>query len=70
MERLQYVDVTYYILKADGSYAGVSLWDGYEPGKPHKIAVHDGTKRAEKTVSMFKGASNAWPPSPSDSPNI
>jgi len=70
MERLQYVDVTYYILKADGSYAGVSLWDGYEPGKAHKIAIHDGTKRAEKTVSMFKGASNAWPPSPSDAPNI
>jgi len=70
MERLRYVDVTYYILNINGDYAGVSLWEGYEPNKPHKIAVHDGVKRAEKTVNLFPGASNAWPPSPSDAPNI
>src|SRR5215831_11087315 len=49
-ERLQYVDMVYYILRKDGAYAGVSLWEGYEAGKPHKIAVHDGTKRLENTV--------------------
>src|SRR5690349_17077937 len=49
MNKLRFIDMTYYILRKDGAYAGVSLWEGYEPGKPHKIAVHDGTKRAEKT---------------------
>jgi len=62
MNRLQYVDMTYYILRKDGAYAGVSLWTGYEPGKPHTIGVHDGTRRLEKTVSMFEGASQEWPP--------
>ncbi|MGA9040887.1 MAG: N(4)-(beta-N-acetylglucosaminyl)-L-asparaginase [Terriglobales bacterium] len=62
MERLKYVDMTYYILRKDGAYAGVSLWEGYEIGSPHRIAVHDGTKRAEKTVNMFPGISQEWPP--------
>jgi N4-(beta-N-acetylglucosaminyl)-L-asparaginase len=62
MERLKYVDMTYYILRKDGAYAGVSLWTGYEPGHPHTIAVHDGTPRLEKTVSLYEGASQEWPP--------
>ena len=49
------MDMTFYALRKDGAYAGVSLWDGYEAGKPHKIAVHDGTRRLEKTVSLFAG---------------
>jgi N4-(beta-N-acetylglucosaminyl)-L-asparaginase len=61
-ERLKYMDMVYYVLRNDGAYAGVSLWEGYEPGKPHQIAVHDGTKRLENTVSMFSGASQDWPP--------
>ena len=63
-ERLQYVDMVYYILRKDGAYAGVSLWEGYEEGKPHQIAVHDGTRRLEKTVNFFSGASHDWPPLP------
>ena len=62
MERLRYLDVTYYVLRKDGAYAGVSMWTGYEPGRPHAIAVHDGTPRLEKTVSLYEGASQAWPP--------
>ncbi len=62
MSRLRFVDMTYYVLRKDGAYGGVSLWEGYEPGKPHQIAVHDGTKRAEKTVSLFSGVSQEWPP--------
>ena len=62
LERLKYLDMTYYILRKDGAYAGVSLWTGYETGKPHTIAVHDGTARLEKTVSLYEGASQAWPP--------
>jgi N4-(beta-N-acetylglucosaminyl)-L-asparaginase len=61
-ERLQFVDMVYYILRKDGAYAGVSLWEGYEAGKPHQIAVHDGSKRLEKTVNIFDGPSQDWPP--------
>src|SRR5579863_223156 len=64
MTRLRYVDMTYYILRKDGAYAGVSLWEGYSPGRPHKIAVHDGTKRAEVAVNLFKGYSQEFPPFP------
>ena len=61
-ERLQFMDMTYFALRKDGTYAAVSLWEGYEPGKPHQIAVHDGTKRLEQTVNLFPGASQDWPP--------
>jgi N4-(beta-N-acetylglucosaminyl)-L-asparaginase len=61
-ERLEFIDMVYYILRNDGSYAGVSLWEGYETAKPHQIAVHDGTRRLENTVSLFRGASESWPP--------
>ena len=47
MNKLRFVDMTYYILRKDGAYAGVSLWEGYSKGNPHKIAIHDGTRRAE-----------------------
>ena len=62
MTKLRYMDMTYYILRKDGAYAGVSLWTGYEPGKPHSIAVCDGTARLEKTVSLYEGVSQEWPP--------
>ena len=66
MARLKFVDMTYYILRNDGAYAGVSLWEGYSPGEHHKIAVHDGTRaRAEDTVTLFKGWSEEFPPTPS-----
>jgi N4-(beta-N-acetylglucosaminyl)-L-asparaginase len=64
MNKLRFMDMTYYVLRKDGAYAGVSLWEGYREGNPHKIAVHDGTKRAQPTVSLFKGWSQEWPPFP------
>jgi N4-(beta-N-acetylglucosaminyl)-L-asparaginase len=64
MSKLRFVDMTYYILHKEGAYAGVSLWEGYQAGKPHKIAVHDGTRRAENTVALFKGWSQDFPPEP------
>jgi N4-(beta-N-acetylglucosaminyl)-L-asparaginase len=67
-ERLSFMDMTYYILRKDGAYAGVSLWTGYEPGRPHTIAVHDGEARLEKTVSVFEGVSREWPPLVAPSP--
>ena len=67
MDRLRFMDMTYYVLRKDGAYAGVSLWSGYEPGNPHRIAVHDGgPKRNEKTVSLFEGSSQEWPPVPDE----
>ena len=62
MNRIKYIDMTYYVLRKDGAYAGVSMWTGYEPGRPHAIAVHDGTARLEKTVSLYEGVSQEWPP--------
>lgn len=64
MNKLRFVDMTYYILRKDGAYAGVSLWEGYSQGHPHKIAIHDGSKRAEATTSLFKGWSQDFPPEP------
>ena len=64
-DKLRLVDMTYYILRKDGAYAGVSLWEGYDPDHLHKIAVHDGKKRAEKTEFLFKGYSQDFPPQPS-----
>src|SRR5438876_4379594 len=61
-ERLQFVDMVYYILRKDGAYAGVSLWEGYSADHHHMIAVHDGTKRLEKAVNLFEGPSQDWPP--------
>ena len=64
MKRLQFVDMTYYILRKDGAYACVSLWEGYEDGRPHQIAVHDGERRAENSKALFRGFSRDFPPSP------
>jgi N4-(beta-N-acetylglucosaminyl)-L-asparaginase len=57
MNKLRFIDMTYYILSKDGAYAGVSLWEGDSKGHPHKIAVHDGNLRAEVAVSLMKGYS-------------
>jgi N4-(beta-N-acetylglucosaminyl)-L-asparaginase len=64
MNKLRFLDMTYYVLRKDGAYAGVSLWEGYSKGNPHKIAIHDGTRRAEATVSLLKGPSEEFPPFP------
>jgi N4-(beta-N-acetylglucosaminyl)-L-asparaginase len=64
MNKLRYMDMTYYILRKDGAYAGVSLWEGYSPGHPHKFAVHDGTLRSEVATPLLKGYSQEWPPFP------
>jgi N4-(beta-N-acetylglucosaminyl)-L-asparaginase len=63
MSKLKFIDMTYYILRKDGAYAGVSLWEGYSTRR-HQIAVHDGTKRSEVTVPLFKGISHEFPPFP------
>src|SRR6516165_1471625 len=65
MNKLRFVDMTYYVLRKDGAWAGVSLWEGYSPTKPHRIAVHDGTKaRVIPSVALMKGYSQDFPPFP------
>lgn len=70
MNRVRFMDMTYYILRKDGAYAGVSLWEGYSEAHPHKIAVHDGTGRSEKTVALLKGNSQEFPPFPALPPGV
>lgn len=61
--QLRFIAMTYYVLRKDGAYAGVSLWSG-SPEKPHSFAVHDGTKRVEKCAYLFEGEAIDWPPIP------
>jgi N4-(beta-N-acetylglucosaminyl)-L-asparaginase len=63
MAKMQYVDMSYYILRKDGAYAGVCMWSG-PPEHPRTFSVHDGTKRIETAVALFQGKSIGWPPMP------
>jgi N4-(beta-N-acetylglucosaminyl)-L-asparaginase len=64
MTKLHYMDMSYYILRKDGAYAGVCLWEGYSAGHPHTFVVHDGTLRRETSAPLLKGFSQEWPPMP------
>src|SRR5271167_1078368 len=68
MAKLRFVDMTYYILRKDGAYAGVSFWEGSSKNPP-QFAVHDGTTRSEVTVPLFKGISHEFPPFPVELPD-
>ena len=63
MKKMQYVDMSYYILRKDGAYAGVCMWSG-PPDHLRRFAIHDGTKRYETAVALFQGKSIGWPPMP------
>jgi len=64
MQKLQYVDMSYYILRNDGAYAGVCMWSG-AADHPRRFAVHDGNgKRYENAVALYQGKSLGWPPMP------
>jgi N4-(beta-N-acetylglucosaminyl)-L-asparaginase len=64
LQKLQYVDMSYYILRNDGTYAGVSLWSGSKE-HPRRFAVHDEKgKRYENAVALMQGSSLGWPPMP------
>jgi len=63
MRKMQYVDMSYYILRKDGAYAGVCMWSG-PPEHLRRFAIHDGTKRYETAVALFQGKSIGWPPMP------
>ena len=48
MNRLKFIDMTYYILRKDGAYAGVSLWEGYSEREKH-------TDRGPRRHPAFRG---------------
>lgn len=65
MSKVAYISMFFYILRRDGSYAGVSMWGEAGPGQhQRRFAVHDGTKRLEQAKFLFKGAAKDWPPMP------
>ena len=64
MNKLRFVDMTYYVLRKDGAYASVCLWQGYSSGHQHKFTVHDGTLRSEVATPLLRGYSQEWPPFP------
>lgn len=64
MNKLKFMDMTYYVLRKDGAYAGVSLWEGYSAGHPHSFVVHDGKLRSEVATPLLRGFSQEWPPFP------
>lgn len=64
MRKLTYVDMSYYILRNDGAYAGVCLWSG-PPNHLRRFAVHDEKgARLETATALFQGESLGWPPMP------
>jgi N4-(beta-N-acetylglucosaminyl)-L-asparaginase len=64
MHKLAYMDMTYYILRNDGVYAGVTMWAG-PPDHLKRFAVIDEKgKRYEQAKPLFQGPSLGWPPMP------
>lgn len=64
MSKLRLIEMTYYVLRKDGAYAGVSLWDQTTSGQRRQFAVHDGTQRNENTVALLQGTPIEWPLTP------
>ncbi len=62
MARLRYIEMQYYILRRDGAYAGVSLWDVSTTGKQRHYVVHDGEQKTLPMTSLYKGTPLNWPP--------
>ncbi len=63
MDELRFIGMTYYVLRKDGSYAGVALWSG-PADRPHRFAVHAGEKRREACKAVYQGVETNWPPIP------
>ena len=64
MKKLKYMDMTYYILRNDGVYACVSMWEGPTDHRRNFAVMDDKGKRYELAKPMFQGASLGWPRMP------
>jgi N4-(beta-N-acetylglucosaminyl)-L-asparaginase len=54
MASLRFVELVYYILRNDGAYGSVSLWRGDRTGHLRQFTIHDGVRRAEPCLWLFK----------------
>ena len=64
MHKLAYMDMTYYILRNDGTYAGVTMWEGPTDHRKRFAVIDEKGKRYEYAKPLFQGASLGWPPMP------
>jgi N4-(beta-N-acetylglucosaminyl)-L-asparaginase len=53
---LRFVEIAYYILRKDGAYGGVSLWQGDKTGHARQFTIHDGVRRAENCRFLLDGS--------------
>ena len=55
MKALRFVDMVYYILRKDGAYGGVSLWDGDRSGHSRQFTIMDAEdiRRTEDCAALF-----------------
>ncbi len=58
MAALRFVEMVYYILRKDGTYAGVSLWRGDRTGYVREYTIMDGmtTRRTEECRFLYDGS--------------
>jgi N4-(beta-N-acetylglucosaminyl)-L-asparaginase len=56
MRALRFVELAYYVLRRDGAYACVSLWQGDRTGFARRYTIHDGVLRSEECAYLFSGS--------------
>jgi N4-(beta-N-acetylglucosaminyl)-L-asparaginase len=56
MSALRFIEIMYYVLRKDGAYAGVSLWQGDKTGHERQFTIHDGVRRAESFRFLLQGS--------------
>ena len=65
MNKLRFMDMTYYVLRKDGAYAGVSLWEGYSAGQSAQdCGARWHAAIGRRGTPLFKGYSQEFPPFP------
>ncbi len=53
---LRFVEIVYYILRRDGAYGSVSLWQGDKTGHARQFTIHDGVRRSESCRFLLDGS--------------
>jgi len=53
---LRFVEIVYYILRRDGAYGCVSLWQGDKTGHTRQFTIHDGLRRSENCRFLLDGS--------------
>jgi N4-(beta-N-acetylglucosaminyl)-L-asparaginase len=53
---LRFVEIVYYILRRDGAYGCVSLWQGDKTGHTRQFTIHDGVRRSENCRFLLAGS--------------